>query len=94
MPETITIRLVDNIVTVAKMTDMRNEMVTSAKVAVIDLESDKGTNADVTRKTSGLVAFTLPEVSYKKKDLEKCKKRPDDDADDVETIIMVSKSYV
>jgi hypothetical protein len=63
---------------VAKKTEVKNEMITSSKVALIDIKKDAEVKTDGATKNDGLAAFTLPQDSFEKKDLKDCKKGSDD----------------
>ena len=69
----ISLSLVTQIVNVARMSDLKNQIITSPKAAVIDVnrDSDRGTND--AKKSSGIVVFTLPEVDRQNKNLQDCK---------------------
>ena len=82
--------VVKQVVNVAKMAEVKNSIIKSPRVAVINVKMDAGgrkTDKPNVKKP-GILAFTLPEDSRKSKDLQNCEvgsaKREDD------TILLVS----
>ena len=55
------------------MTDSKNEIINSPKVAVIDIVKDVERDQTVAPNSAGIVAFTLPEESLRNKDLQDCR---------------------
>ena len=76
----------NQIVNVAKMTDLKNKMIKSPKVAAIDFKKDTGSSNNAQNKT-GIVAFSLPEESRQSKDLQSCEEGSADEKNN--TILLV-----
>ena len=55
------------------MTDSKNEIINSPKVAVIDIVKDVERDQTGAPNSAGIVAFTLPEESRRNKDLQDCR---------------------
>ena len=55
------------------MTDSKNEIINSPKVAVIDIVKDVERDQTGAPHSAGIVAFTLPEESRRNKDLQDCR---------------------
>ena len=81
-------RVVNQVVNLAKMTDSKNEIISSPKVAVIDIVKDVERDQTVAPNSAGIVAFTLPEESRRNKDLQDC--RVETAASKDKTILLVS----
>jgi hypothetical protein len=69
----ISISLVTQIVNAARMSELENQVITSPKVAVIDVNRDSERDANDAEKSLGIVVFTLPEVDRQNKNLQDCK---------------------
>ena len=80
--------MVNQIVNVAKKTELKNKIIKSPRVAVIDIKKDQSDAP----KTPGIVSFTLPKGSRDSKDLQDCEVGSSDvEADKENTILLVSR---
>ena len=89
----ISISLVTQVVNVARMSELKNQVITSPKVAVIDVNRDSERDRNDAKKSSGIVVFTLPEVDRQNKNLQDCKVATAAE-DKNNTLLLVSNSNV
>ena len=81
-------RIVNQVVNVAEMTDVKNEIINSPKVAIIDIVKDTERGQTGAPNSAGIVAFTLPEESRRNKDLQDCRVKKAASKD--KTVLLVS----
>ena len=74
-------------VNVAKMTEVKNEIVTSDQVAIVDIKKDSG---DTPAKKTGLVSFTVPKDKQGDNDLKNCQLGSAEENEKESTILLVS----
>ena len=74
-------------VNVAKMTEVKNEIVTSDQVAIVDIKKDSG---NTPAKKTGLVSFTLPKDKQGDHDLKNCQLGSAEENEKENTILLVS----
>ena len=87
----ISISLVTQIVNAARMSELENQVITSPKVAVIDVKRDSERDTNDAKKSPGIVVFTLPEIDRQNKNLQDCKvATAAEDKDN--TLLLVSNS--
>ena len=74
-------------VNVAKMTEVKNEIVTSDQVAIVDIKKDSG---NTPAKKTGLVSFTVPKDKQGDHDLKNCQLGSAEENEKENTILLVS----
>ena len=89
----ISISLVTQIVNVARMSELKNQLITSPKVAVIDVKRDSERDTNDAKKSPGIVVFTLSEIDRQNKNLQDCKLATAVE-DKNNTLLLVSNSNV
>ena len=89
----ISISLVTQIVNAARMSELENQVITSPKVAVIDVKRDSERDTNDAKKSPGIVVFTLPEIDRQNKNLQDCKVATAAE-DKNNTLLLVSNSNV
>ena len=65
--------MVTQLVNLAKMTEVRNEIIKSPNIAMIEVMKHAGKNLSTAPNKAGVLSFTLAEESRKSKDLLNCK---------------------
>ena len=78
--------IVNQIVNAAKMTDVKNKIIKSPSVAIIDVKKDVW--YDSKASNAGIVALTLPKEKQLSKGLLNCELGSGDEKDD--TVLLVS----
>ena len=65
--------MVNQVINLAKLTDVKNKIINSPKAAVIDVMKDVEENQTGAPNKNGIIAFTLPEENRRNKDLQDCR---------------------